>query len=373
MNPQVFKIFDWLRFPLILGVVFIHSFGDSFDYEALDLSNFSGIDFYNLFRVSISKVLTHVCVPTFYFISGYLFFVGLEKWDTNKFWQKLKRRSRSLLVPFLIWNTICILLKLKGYVLHGSWDGINSFLSTNGYLHLYWDCQQWNLDRTNWIGWLMPSSSPYLIPLWFLRDLMVVVLCSPIVYLIIKRMRKWGIILFLLLYFSNIFIRIPGFSSVAFCFFGIGGYMSINNINPIDWTLKYKTPAFIVAFVTWVACTLFNGHETKIGDIIYPFYVTSGCLSLMNIARYMVQKRRLFFLSQPLFTKGSFFVYLSHTIMVLELCTKACKYVFGETNPFLLTISYLVVPIMTTSTCLLFYYIIKRIVPNLCGVLTGER
>lgn len=79
MESQLtYKVFDWLRFPLIVGVVFIHSFGTPFNYEALDINNLYGIDYYNLFRVSISKVLTHVCVPTFYFISGYLFFKGLE-------------------------------------------------------------------------------------------------------------------------------------------------------------------------------------------------------------------------------------------------------------------------------------------------------
>lgn len=87
-TQQIYKVFDWLRFPLIVGVVFIHSFGTPFDYDALDFLNLSGIDRYNLFRVSISKVLTHVCVPTFYFISGFLFFKGLETWDVEKYKQK---------------------------------------------------------------------------------------------------------------------------------------------------------------------------------------------------------------------------------------------------------------------------------------------
>ena len=50
-SQLIYKVFDWLRFPLIVGVVFIHSFGKPFDYEALDIYNLSGIDCYNLFRV----------------------------------------------------------------------------------------------------------------------------------------------------------------------------------------------------------------------------------------------------------------------------------------------------------------------------------
>lgn len=147
-----FRVFDWLRFPLIVGVVFIHCFGEPFDYESINFSHLTGIDYYNLFRVSISHVLTHVCVPTFYLISGYLFFIGLEKWNWNNYLNKLRKRVRSLLVPFLIWNTIYILLTLFSVIRHEGWIGIQSFFEDNGYWRLYWDCNQWNLDRTNWLG-----------------------------------------------------------------------------------------------------------------------------------------------------------------------------------------------------------------------------
>lgn len=147
-----FNVFDWLRFPLITGVVFIHCFGKPFDYGAIDFAHLSGMDFYNLFRVSISQVLTHVCVPAFYLISGYLFFIGLEEWTWNAYLNKLKKRSKSLLVPFLIWNTLCVLLAVFSMFRHEGLAGVQSFISDNGYWHLYWDCQQWNMDRTNLLG-----------------------------------------------------------------------------------------------------------------------------------------------------------------------------------------------------------------------------
>lgn len=157
-SQLIYKVFDWLRFPLIVGVVFIHSFGKPFDYEALDIYNLSGIDCYNLFRVSVSKVLTHVCVPTFYFISGYLFFKGLESWNSARYKEKLKRRVKTLLIPFLIWNTICIFLSLQSYFRHYGMAGVLEFLSDNNYWHLYWDSRQWNLDRTNWLGGDCPKT-----------------------------------------------------------------------------------------------------------------------------------------------------------------------------------------------------------------------
>ena len=147
-----YKVFEWLRFPLIVGVVIIHCYGKPFDFESLDFSNLSGYDIFNLFRVSISKVLTHVCVPTFYFISGFLFFKGLEIWDNSLYVAKIKRRVKSLLLPYLIWNTIYIIIGLISAYRHHGDGGFQWFFQEYGYWHLYWDCHEWNIDRLNWIG-----------------------------------------------------------------------------------------------------------------------------------------------------------------------------------------------------------------------------
>ena len=61
-----YKVFDWLRFPLIVFVVYIHSFGKPIDFYAIDFSNPMPMDYYNLLRISISHVLTHIAVPMFF-------------------------------------------------------------------------------------------------------------------------------------------------------------------------------------------------------------------------------------------------------------------------------------------------------------------
>ena len=288
-----FRVFDWLRFPLIVGVVFIHCFGKPFDYESINFAHLTGMDYYNLFRVSISHVLTHVCVPTFYLISGYLFFIGLEKWNWYYYLNKLRKRARTLLVPFLIWNTICILLTLFSVMRHEGWIGIQSFFEDNGYWRLYWDCKQWNLDRTNWLGGANLSTSPYLIPLWFLRDLMIVSVCSPLLYLLFRKTQGLGVLLLVTCYVTGVFIPFSGFSIMAFMFFGIGGYCSINKIDVTMLTYKLRYYIYIVAAILWIVCTMFNGHNTKTGDMIYPFYVIVGCMALINIATHFVKNNIL--------------------------------------------------------------------------------
>lgn len=368
---MVNKVFDWLRFPLIVGVVFIHCFGKPFDYEALDFTQLSGMDCYNLFRVSISRVLTHVCVPTFYLISGYLFFVGLEKWNNNVYLRKLKKRCKSLLVPYLIWNSITLMLPITNAFIHGGMEGVIHFLESHNYWHLYWDCKKWNLDRTNWLGGVNLSSSPYLVPLWFLRNLMVVVLCSPALYYIFKKLKGWGVLLLSVCYISGVFICIPGFSANAFLFFGAGAFFKMNNIDMTILTYKYRYILYTMAFILWGVCTYFNGHNTPEGNYIYPFFVIVGCMALMNLSSSIVEKN---ILKMPnIFSKASFFIYLLHTVMVIKLVSKISYKIFGDTNPLLMTISYLFVPITTVIICLTTYYILNKFTPSLCKLLTGNR
>lgn len=366
-----FKVFDWLRFPLIVGVVFIHCFGKPFDYEAIDFAHLTETDYYNLFRVSISQVLTHVCVPTFYLISGYLFYIGLEKWSWNNYLNKLKKRCKTLLVPFLIWNTISIMLSLFSVIRHEGFAGIHPFFEEYGYWHLYWDCRQWNIDRTNLMGGANLSTSPYLIPLWFLRDLMIVCVCSPLLFFLFKYTRIVGVILLTLCYTTGVFFSIPGFSIMAFMFFGIGGYCRINKIDTTKVTYNLRYYIYIVAAVLWIVCTMLNGHNTKTGDIVYPFYVIVGCMAIINIATCFVKSD---IVRMPaILSNSSFFIYLLHCNMVIGIATTIVWRIFDKTNVILLLFGYLLIPIITVFICFAIYYLLNKYTPYLCKVLAGNR
>ena len=151
-SPLQFHMFDWLRFPLIVGIVFIHCFGKPFDIESTGNGIPTGMDLYNLTRVGISHVLTHVCVPTFFFISGYLFFIGLEKWNTKEWCRKVKKRGKTLFIPYLIWNSLSIAFNLMGHYRQRGFAGIKEFIKTNNYWHLYWDSNIMDSETTNWVG-----------------------------------------------------------------------------------------------------------------------------------------------------------------------------------------------------------------------------
>lgn len=64
----------------------------------------------------------------------------------------------------------------------------------------------WDILWSNDNGW------PAVIPLWFIRDLIVVILWAYLIYLFIKYLKTMGILLLVLLYVSDSWISYPGFS-----------------------------------------------------------------------------------------------------------------------------------------------------------------
>ncbi len=145
----------------------------------------------------------------------------------------------------------------------------------------------------------------------------------------------------------------------------------MNGIDTTKITYKYRIATYIIAGILWIVCTMLNGHNTTQGDIVYPFYVIVGCMATLNIATYIVTDNEL---KMPqILRKGSFFVYLLHNIMVIGIVTRFARIVFGENNAVLMTVSYLVVPLLTTIICIAIYYILNKYMPQFCSILTGSR
>src|SRR5690606_40630389 len=66
------------------------------------------------------------------------------------------------------------------------------------------------------------------------------VFLSPLFYMLFKYTRNIGMLILALLYFAVIESRIPGFSTTAFFFFGLGSYLALSKINLLDLASKSK-------------------------------------------------------------------------------------------------------------------------------------
>lgn len=101
MNVTDSKKIDELRFPMAVMVVAIHSYIviDGWSYTNI-VNQGIGSNVAHFFMIAIAHVLAHVAVPTFFLISGYLFFNNFED-GGGKIWKKkIRSRVYSLFVPY---------------------------------------------------------------------------------------------------------------------------------------------------------------------------------------------------------------------------------------------------------------------------------
>lgn len=97
------KVLDWLRFPMIVLVVYIHYWG-----ESIPESSVIGSTIYNSIRIFMCHVISRAAVPTFFLISGYYFFYKIKDFTFDTYKDKLKKRIKTILIPYLLWNSIAI-------------------------------------------------------------------------------------------------------------------------------------------------------------------------------------------------------------------------------------------------------------------------
>ena len=102
-----------LRFPLTLGIFFIHFYlakiGLTIHGVTYGLNN---PEWFLYINVYFSGILTAVCVPFFFWISGLLFFYKTD-FSLPIYFKKLRRRFRSLFIPYILWNIIAVLWTAK--------------------------------------------------------------------------------------------------------------------------------------------------------------------------------------------------------------------------------------------------------------------
>ena len=364
------RTIDFLRFPLTVFVVFIHSLGTP-PLAYPDYANFGATDFFNLIRIVGSNVLTHTAVPSFFLISGFLYFLHLKEWNISVYRQKTRRRIQTLIIPYLLWNVISLMVRLGGCLL-GKWIpgmGDTTFLDVCTPLNWLWNIEQWGFNNTSWIGEQVLRSGPLNVPLWFLRDLICISLLSPVVYYYVRFTRHWGVILLALCYASHIFPNWTGLGITSVFYFTLGAYFSIEGKNMIEWMQRYSKRLSICALVLFPIVVYYNGGNTKEGAILMPFFI----ISMLPLLFSWGAKCAMRGVQMPqLLSSCSFFIYALHSVVVLRLCIKISETILPWDTAWIHLLRYFLVPVLIVACCILVYAVLKKVCPRFLHLLTGR-
>ena len=362
-------VVEWLRFPMILMVVFIHYQGDELTNQPM-----YGANIYDSIRILLCHVVSRAAVPSFFVISGYYFFYN-SKLTLVVYRQKLKQRFKTLFVPYMLWNLIvllsAIITKVGAFFLKGKpLYSIIEYLDEKGWIDIFWSCNEWE-GMTSWLGKQMINTAPLLVPMWFIRDLMVVVVLTPVIYYACKKMGTSFLLLLFVAYISSIYPKVPGFSIGAIFYFSIGAFLAIRGRNIITVFRAVRIPAFVLITLLIPIMVYFDGQYTPTGNLIYPFFVLTLVAVYFNVATMMVERNCLtwFF---PL-SKASFFIFALHTIYVLAFSDKIMKFIIPSDFWLLAILRYIFTPLLCVAICYGLFLLMQRFTPRFLGVLTGNR
>ena len=333
MDKTLSQAFDLLRFPLAVLVVFLHiDNAPSIAVLHYDWSWNDGRWLYELTIVAVN-IVAKIAVPCFFFISGYLFFYKNKIFTVEAYKDKIKRRIRSLLIPYVIWNILAV-----------------------AYLYVTQD--------------IVPDSlagifiAPANFPLWFLRDLIIIVVFSPIIYGIVRYAKLVGLLAMTVLYVSNLIpvLVVCLFSSVYF--FYLGSYCSQNGF--VELVRRDGRPLYIATGALLAASFVLYGQGVY--DYVLAIFLIVGTLCSIKIGYELVENGAKLL---PVLTASSFFIYVSHKLGATYIAKLLFKAMLD--NYYVLTLRFFVAPFLAVLICIAVFAVWQKCSPKTLSFVTGRK
>lgn len=374
------KTISYLRFPLIVLVVFAHfSLNKGLDIHGTKYG-LENPDWFFFIVDLISETLARIVVPLFFIISGFLFF-NRKDFNKDAYKLKLKSRVKTLFVPYILWNIIAILWQLKCLIpiLSSFFLPVEIHISFTRIFNTFF-C---NYDNGGII--VRPSTTgsstglePINVPLWYLRDLMVMIILSPVFHWLIKRIGVWFVVIDGFIWFclslitpkdGYIWIYIIAMLVTDSFFFSWGAYFSITKENIVTHFRKFKfAPVLYAGFA--IADVLTKGMD--VNSFVHRIGILLGIVSAVVIVSYLLEHKKV--KVNTTLANSTFFIYALHGLFIGELG----KVIFimlhiPDNNPYAMLILYFVVPIISVLVCLALYVLLKNYSPKVCNLLTGGR
>jgi peptidoglycan/LPS O-acetylase OafA/YrhL len=335
-----------LRFPLIFFVMMLHS------YSVVHLEGMHPVYFGSVYPFALW--LGETGVPGFLFISGYLFFLSMKTYA-----EKLRARFHSLFIPYMLWNALLLIAYLTAYALGHPQDINGRSMADYGmmdYMRLFWD--RGSFDNGNFV--------PLLCPYWYIRNLLLLSVLSPAIWLFTKYLRE----LFLLAV-AVWWLMTPhnAFVAQSILFFSLGAWFSIHQVNPLQLFCRHKI-FFLTLFIIL-------GMADIAAHTLYPTPVNLQIHRLALIANlpalflYYGGKRKEE--GGRSFLSNSAFIVFSIHYPLMVVLRKVCIQYLGHCNDGIQVLLYWGCLIIVTLISLMFYLGLNRYFPRLTKILSGSR
>ena len=376
MPPRVSRAIYWLQAFLAICIVGIHTYTPTVPGSAM-----------HYVLTFVNSCVTLPALSCYFLLAGYLMFAGIDRFTLADYRRIVTRRLVTLVVPWIIWTIV-------GYL---------------GYLALrpeHTVPDWWRLDH---IIFAQPFSKTLDLPgnvslpllgtpfgntvFYYVRDIFIAALLSPVVWWVCRRLGLWTIPLMLLIYFL---VARPGIGAwrANWIFFPIGAVLarkgsgggtvpSSTSGKGSGTVLSSTSGIFIILFwllltfgLTWMRVN-FDSYHLQHGLLARAYSLIT---TLLGIAAYVIiafratRKRDSLLMALVPF---AFFIFATHVLPWVEV---PLEYMTGATNRALgiseewqaATFIFYMIPVRL-ALIVSVATLIGRLSPGLLSFLTGSR
>ena len=321
---------------LIIMVVYIHSYYlEAEQYEVTEfIQKFIG----NSFRIAN-------CL--FFCISGYLFARTIQ--NLKEVWKKQKKRFRTLLVPYILWNLIFVLW----YVVLEVLPGLDRWVNSESVIDRFASQSIWQTLHYLFVA-------PAAFQLWFLRDLLVMVAFTPLWWWLAKK-GKW------------IAIALALASVLVYpwlVYYWLGMIIAVH-----QWDIEHypaSRATTTVGLLIYLGISWMYATDVAVPNWLSAFSNLAGLYALWHLYDLLVKGHTISNRGIWKYLCGySFFIYCFHE-PAFNIIKKLPVAILGD-SPTVLTFFYLINPWIMVVVAVLVAKLLQKVVPGLYKTLTGGR
>jgi hypothetical protein len=353
------------RLFMIAGLVFHHMFhlpGSAY-YPRNSFTQFSA------FVPDLINGLVHMsfmaAVPALSVISGFLFFRRRE----ISFERLLKKRFFSVALPSWIWSLFWLGF---GFVLYEVGKGPGWF---------EWADYQFEdfglLTLAN--GVIGIDQRPWAFQFWFIHDLILTLILSPVVFWLLKRLGG-GFVAAMLVVWVIGYVPPPFFSLNVLVSFVVGAYLGLPDgprlstaLQSLDKVGRYVVPLFVVALVVRQFSFVFGEYAAHFLGYQYLCGLrVLGVIAFSHLLYRIACGSGAFKDLLIRYSGYSFFIFATH-YPIIDCIKSVSRHLPGATSQIGYFVLLVAVPGITLALCILGARLLEHFAPPLFRLLNGGR
>ncbi len=361
LNTKLSERIEILRFPLIIAIIFIHAYAAQIQFSNSASIGESILNTYSFWvRNYISDILARVSVPLFFGISGFLFFINFDV-SLKNYIKKIKSRTKTLLIPFLIWNTIIFLFYAFAQNFSVTSDYFTGtrplVLEQSGFkfIELFFGFDEFNY--------------PVAYQFWFIRDLIILTILTPMIFYFLKKIPYVYLTIISTVWLLDLLeLGSIVLDPISIVFFSLGAFLGMKKYD--FHFIDYHAKTIIIIYIIFSIVDLFTKNN------IYTNYIENSTIIMGTFATIALTKYLIYFdkLKRNLLnlSKYSFFIFALHEPLLSIIRKISFKLIHPSTDLMILLL-YFLCPIITVFICIKLYKFLEKTVPKIFYISIGGR